>query len=58
MWYKKGSGAFRVEHIDQAVEDWKKAVSLQPKNTEYVNALRRAMQLQEHLHLLRSANKK
>ncbi len=58
MWYKKGSVAFRVEHIDQAVEDWKKAVSLQPKNTEYVNALRRAMQLQEHLHLLRNANKK
>jgi Tfp pilus assembly protein PilF len=53
-WFQKGSQAFRVEHIDQAVKDWSKAVSLQPENTEYVNALRRAKQLQEHLHLLRS----
>jgi len=57
MWYKKGSVAFRVEHIDQAVKDWQEAVSLQPQNAEYVNALRRAMQLQEHLHLLRSDKK-
>lgn len=55
--FAQGSQAFRQEHIDQAVKLWDEAVSLRPENTEYVNALRRAMQLQERLHLLRSEDK-
>jgi len=55
--FAQGSQAFRQEHIDKAVTLWDEAVALQPENTEYVNALRRAMQLQERLHLLRSENK-
>jgi len=55
--FAQGSTAFRKEHIDQAVSLWDKAVTLQPENSEYVNALRRAMQLQERLHLLRSDGK-
>jgi len=55
--FAQGSQAFRQEHIDKAVKLWDEAVALQPENTEYVNALRRAMQLQERLHLLRSENK-
>ena len=52
--FARGSAAFRQEHIDQAVELWSEAVRMQPNNTEYVDALRRAKQLQERLHLLRS----
>jgi len=52
--FAHGSIAFRKEHIDDAVKLWDKAVSMQPENSEYVDALRRAMQLQERLHLLRS----
>ncbi len=52
--FAQGSIAFRKEHIDDAVKLWGQAVSMQPENSEYVDALRRAMQLQERLHLLRS----
>jgi len=54
--FGQGSAAFRQEHIDKAVTLWGKAASMQPENSEYVDALRRAMQLQERLHLLRSDN--
>jgi len=52
--FAQGSTAFRREHIDAAVKLWDKAVMMQPENSEYVDALRRAVQLQERLHLLRS----
>jgi len=52
--FRQGSVAFRKEHIDVAVKLWDKAVAMQPENSEYVDALRRAIQLQERLHLLRS----
>jgi len=52
--FAQGSIAFRKEHIDDAVKLWGQAVAMQPENSEYVDALRRAMQLQERLHLLRS----
>lgn len=52
--FRQGSLAFRQEHIDRAVKLWDQAVVMQPENSEYVDALRRAMQLQERLHLLRS----
>ncbi|MBN4082571.1 hypothetical protein JYT13_02055, partial [Mariprofundus ferrooxydans] len=52
--FAQGSIAFRREHIDAAVKLWDQAVNMQPENSEYVDALRRAMQLQERLHLLRS----
>jgi len=51
--FAQGSSAFRREHIDAAVKLWDEAVAMQPENSEYVDALRRAMQLQERLHLLR-----
>jgi len=51
--FSQGSVAFRREHIDAAVQLWDEAVAMQPENSEYVDALRRAMQLQERLHLLR-----
>ena len=49
--FLKGSTAFRREHIDDAVKLWDQAVAMQPVNSEYVDALRRAMQLQKRLHL-------
>lgn len=52
--FAHGSTAFRKENIDKAVKLWSQAVVLEPENSEYVDALRRAMQLQERLHLLRS----
>lgn len=52
--FARGSIAFRKEHIDVAVKMWGQAVVMQPENPEYVDALRRATQLQERLHLLRS----
>ena len=52
--FAQGSAAFRREHIDVAVKMWSQAVEMQPANSEYVDALRRARQLQERLHLLRS----
>lgn len=52
--FVRGSVAFRREHIDEAVKLWGQAVVMHPANSEYVDALRRATQLQERLHLLRS----
>ncbi|MDQ6957146.1 MAG: hypothetical protein Q9M21_08115 [Mariprofundaceae bacterium] len=52
--FARGSAAFRREHIDEAVKLWSQAAEMQPANSEYVDALRRATQLQERLHLLRS----
>jgi len=52
--FARGSAAFRREHIDEAVRLWGQAAEMQPANSEYVDALRRAKQLQERLHLLRS----
>ncbi|MDX8397133.1 MAG: hypothetical protein R8K49_02310 [Mariprofundaceae bacterium] len=52
--FSQGLLAFRHEHIDEATKFWQQAVLMQPENMEYVDARRRAMQLQEHLHLLRS----
>lgn len=55
--FEQGSSAFRREHIDEAVKLWSEAVSIQPENSEYVEALRRATQLQERLNLLRNDGK-
>ncbi len=52
--FKAGRIAFRLEHLDQAVEHWRQAVALRPGNTEYAHSLRRAQQLQERLRILRS----
>jgi len=54
--YNQGSAAFRREQIDKAVEFWEKAVELMPEKGEYVDALRRAQQMQERLRLLREAD--
>jgi len=55
--FAQGSAAFRKEHIDKAVKFWEQAVNMQPDNSEYLDALLRATQLQERLHLLRSDKK-
>jgi tetratricopeptide (TPR) repeat protein len=52
--FKAGSIAFRLEHLDQAVEHWRQAVALRPENMEYAHSLNRALQLQERLRILRS----
>jgi len=52
--FKAGRIAFRLEHLDQAVEHWRQAVTLRPGNTEYTHSLNRALQLQERLRILRS----
>ena len=52
--FKAGRIAFRLEHLDKAVENWKQAVALRPDNTEYSHNLNRALQLQERLRILRS----
>ena len=52
--FAKGRVAFRKEKLDQAVKFWEKAVALAPEHSEYVDALRRAQQLQERLRVLRS----
>lgn len=52
--FYKGRVDFRREHLDQAVKNWAAAVDLMPDHTEYVEALRRAQQLQERLRVLRS----
>lgn len=52
--FAKGRLAFRKEKLDQAVKFWEKAVALAPEHSEYVDALRRARQLQERLRVLRS----
>ncbi|MES0371089.1 MAG: hypothetical protein ABUK11_02320, partial [Mariprofundaceae bacterium] len=52
--FAKGRLAFRKERLNQAVGFWQKAVALAPEHSEYVDALRRAQQLQERLRVLRS----
>ncbi len=52
--FTKGSLEFRRERLNEAVQYWEQAVALMPENLEYVNALRRARQLQERLKILRS----
>ena len=56
--FKAGSLAFRHEHIDQAVRLWDRAVELDSQNESYLDALQRAMVLQDRLHLLRQNKKK
>ena len=55
--FQAGSLAFRHEHIDQSVSLWDKAVDLDPQNESYLDALQRAMVLQDRLHLLRKDKK-
>ena len=52
--FTRGSLEFRREHLNEAVQYWEQAVALTPENVEYVDALRRARQLQERLQILRS----
>ena len=56
--FAKGGIAFRQEKLDRAIQHWGEAVSLMPKEAEYVEALRRAHQLKERLTLLRQATDK
>jgi tetratricopeptide (TPR) repeat protein len=51
-WYAQGRKAFAAEHIDDAVRFWDHAVELNSDNDEYLNALQRALQLQEQLHII------
>jgi len=51
--FAKGSQAFRQEKLESAIQYWHEAVDLNPDEPEYVEALRRARQLQERLSLLR-----
>ncbi|MDQ6974090.1 MAG: hypothetical protein Q9M10_04345 [Mariprofundaceae bacterium] len=51
--FQRGGVAFQHEHIDQAVQLWDEAVQLEPDNETYLDALSRALSLQERLHLLR-----
>ncbi|PIP02276.1 MAG: 4-hydroxy-3-methylbut-2-en-1-yl diphosphate synthase [Zetaproteobacteria bacterium CG12_big_fil_rev_8_21_14_0_65_54_13] len=51
--FAKGSKAFRQEKLASAIGYWHEAVDLKPDEPEYVEALRRARQLQERLSLLR-----
>jgi len=51
--FAKGSKAFRQEKLASAIGYWHEAVDLNPDEPEYVEALRRARQLQERLSLLR-----
>ena len=53
--FQQGSIAFRKENIDAAVAHWSRAVELMPDNSEYVDALQRAKQLQDRLRILREA---
>ena len=55
--FKAGRIAFRLEKLDKAVEHWKRAVALQPRNAEYVQSLNRALQMQERLRLLRGESR-
>lgn len=52
-WFNKGREAFSIEKVDEAVRFWHKAVNLMPSNKEYSDALQRALQVQERLHLIR-----
>ncbi len=53
QWYAKGREAFANERVDDAVRFWDKAVTLMPGNEEYLDALMRAMKVQERLRLIR-----
>ena len=53
-YFARGRVAFRQEMLEKAIEYWEKAVALEPENSEYVNALQRARQLQERLRVLKS----
>jgi len=52
-WYKQGRTAFSAEQIDDAVRFWDRAVKLNSDSDEYINALQRALQLQEQLHIIK-----
>lgn len=54
--FQRGRTAFQQERLDEAVGYWEKAVRLTPDNLEYVEALRRAKQLQERLRVLRESS--
>jgi tetratricopeptide (TPR) repeat protein len=53
--FAKGGVAFRQEHLGRAIQYWSDAIALMPEEPEYVEALRRARQLEERLLLLRQA---
>lgn len=53
-YFTQGRIAFRQERLEEAISRWEKAVALEPENSEYVNALQRARQLQERLRILKS----
>jgi len=53
--FSKGSIAFRKEQLDRAIQYWGEAVALKPDESEYVESLRRARQLQERLNLLKES---
>ena len=50
--FSKGSAAFRREQLDGAIRYWRDAAALAPEESEYIESLRRARQLQERLALL------
>ena len=52
--FTRGRLEFRRERLNEAVRFWEQAVALMPENVEYVDALRRAQQLQERLQVLKS----
>ncbi|MFQ5518804.1 MAG: hypothetical protein ACE5E3_02255 [Mariprofundus sp.] len=52
--FAKGSRAFQKEQLVLAIQHWTDAVALVPEESEYVEALRRAKQLQERLSLLQN----
>jgi len=53
-YFAQGRIAFRQEKLEEAIERWEMAAELEPENSEYVNALQRARQLQERLRVLQS----
>ncbi len=53
--FTRGSSAFRHEQLEDAIKYWNDAVTLAPEESEYVQSLRRAQQLQERLKLLQEA---
>jgi len=54
--FKRGTFFYRKEKLDRALQYWGEAAVLEPENTEYAEALRRAQQLKERLELLRQSN--
>lgn len=54
--FARGGVAFRKEYLNRAIQYWSDAVALRPEEPEYVEALRRAHQLEERLTLLRQAS--